>query len=351
MSIIKIKKYIKNLSPEDRRLFNKFYKVVVSKGRMKIPEGMQPWVKKQFGSLKYVESQKIVKVMNKITFEGTLFNSLRASRPMEVKSDEDIKKIIEESKGDSFDNPETQTPEDVFGRIRREFTITASNIAKYDGLHEVLIFSRHNPLFFNEDELKDHIKTAEEWFKKAYEENKEAKYPFLMWNALFRSGASIVHGHMQAVLSEKMHYAKPEMLYRIWKKDNKYFEKWFFIHKALGIGDSYNSVKVFANLTPIKEKEVVIIAENLDDSFVSVLFRCLDFYINKLNVQSFNVGITLPPLDGSWKGFPIIARIVDRGELTTKTVDIGAMELYAGSSVVASDPFILFENLRKNLIK
>ena len=38
------------------------------------------------------------------------------------------------------------------------------------------------------------------------------------------------------------------------------------------------------------------------------------------------------------QGFPFIVRIIDRGNLQYRSCDIGAMELYAGASVVASDP-------------
>jgi len=40
---------------------------------------------------------------------------------------------------------------------------------------------------------------------------------------------------------------------------------------------------------------------------------------------------------------------VDRGNVETKTADIGGMELYAGTSVVSSDPFVLMEKLKKYL--
>ena len=46
-----------------------------------------------------------------------------------------------------------------------------------------------------------------------------------------------------------------------------------------------------------------------------------------------------------WRGFPPIARIVDRGDPANKTSDIGAMELYA-ASVISSDPFRLADALR-----
>jgi len=58
-------------------------------------------------------------------------------------------------------------------------------------------------------------------------------------------------------------------------------------------------------------------------------------------MQSFNLAIGLPPLaavEEDWSGFPMLARLVDRGDPLNRTADIGAMELYA-ASVIASDPF------------
>ena len=49
----------------------------------------------------------------------------------------------------------------------------------------------------------------------------------------------------------------------------------------------------------------------------------------------------MPPLAAvseDWSGFPVIVRLVDRGDVNTRVADFGAMELYA-SSVVSSDPF------------
>ncbi len=39
-------------------------------------------------------------------------------------------------------------------------------------------------------------------------------------------------------------------------------------------------------------------------------------------------------------GFPVMVRIVDRGDPTARTADFGAMELYA-ASIVSSDPLKL----------
>jgi hypothetical protein len=52
------------------------------------------------------------------------------------------------------------------------------------------------------------------------------------------------------------------------------------------------------------------------------------------------VGIVFPPLGdrAGWEGFPVIARMVDRGDTASISSDISAMELY-GANVVNSDPW------------
>jgi hypothetical protein len=77
----------------------------------------------------------------------------------------------------------------------------------------------------------------------------------------------------------------------------------------------------------------------------------LSCYRDRLGITSFNVAIYLAPLAATaedWSDFPAIVRIVDRGDPTTRTADVGAMELYA-ASVVASDPFWLAGQLREHM--
>jgi hypothetical protein len=50
----------------------------------------------------------------------------------------------------------------------------------------------------------------------------------------------------------------------------------------------------------------------------------------------------MPPLDEPGH---YVAWVVDRGDLHSRTSDIGGMELYAGTPVVSSDPFLLMEHL------
>lgn len=348
-SILSLGEYVKRLPKKKRELFLRLYSVNESIGILKIPEEMKPWVKKTFGSIEAVEKQRIMRVDNNITCDTALYNELRAKRPLDTQSTDDAKKVIKESKGGSFCNPLNHTPEDFFGRIKGKKSVTASNIAKYGAYHGLVIFNEHNPLKFTKKELEDHIDTAEKWMEKVYEKEPERKYPFMMWNCLWKAGASIVHGHMQIIMGRNKHYGMIERIKKfrdgykkVFKSD--YFEDLYQTHESVGLGFKDKDNKVLVHLTPRKEKEVIIIAKTLKHAS-ETLYKTLKAY-KQMGVTSFNVGIYLPPMDNSWD-MPIIVRLVDRGSLTNKTTDIASMEIFAGATVVSSDPFKVIENLKK----
>jgi hypothetical protein len=338
---------------------------------------MRQWIEGYFGSVEAVKSQRIVKVTNLVTMEGSLFNELRASRPMEVKASSDLEETIMSNLGDPFCKPLEGTPADTFGRVRGKHSITASNIAKYDGFHGVVVFDEHNPLVFSSGEVSDYIDTALAWAHKAHGVDREARYFFFMWNCLWKSGASILHGHAQMTLSRDMHYARVEHLRRSVLRYQEthginYFDDLYTVHKALGLTLENGNTRILAYLTPIKEKEVLLISEELDQDLKDAIYKVLRSFVERLGVQSFNLALYHRPfgpaqdkpfggvypeqsrraqdkpiaeVEEDWRGFPVVVRIVDRGDPNNKTSDIGAMELYA-ASVIASDPFRVAEALR-----
>ena len=78
-----------------------------------------------------------------------------------------------------------------------------------------------------------------------------------------------------------------------------------------------------------------------------VVYRVLACFRDRIGVRSFNVGIAYPPFGSKegWDGFPLVARMLDRGDINDLSSDIGAMEFY-GANVVSSDPFATAEYLR-----
>ena len=351
-SIVHLEEFVQALPPDQRERFDRIFRVDTTLGELRPPASMHGWIEKYFGSVDAVQEQRIVKVTNLITVEGSLFNELRASRPMEARASADLVQKIAGSVGDPFCRPLEGTPEDVFGRVQGKRSITAANIAKYDGFHGLVIFDEHNPLAFDAAGVKDSIDTALAWARKAHCEDKAARYFFFMWNCLWRSGASILHGHAQMTLSRGIHYARVEhlrrsaLLYRIAHGVN-YFDDLCSVHRSLGLALDYRGVRILAYLTPIKEKEIMLISQRPDDDLKYAIYKVLRCLVDVLGVSSFNLALQMKPIDSvpeDWMGFPAIVRVVDRGEPGNQTSDMGAMELYA-SSVISSNPFQVMEAL------
>ncbi len=337
----------------ERQRFEDIFHIGSSTGRLNPPPSMHKWIEGHFGSVQAVLEQQVVRITNLVTMEGALFNGLRSQRPMVTEKPQELQKLIAEDLDGPFCRPLEGTPEDLFGRIKGRHSVTASNIAKFDGLHGVVIFDEHDPLAFSEDRIADYIDTAMAWAQRARAMDEDARYLFFCWNCMWRAGASIVHGHAQVVLGRDMHYAKVEHLRRVALEyrevsGRNYFDDLHRVHRVLGLTLDLDSIRILAYLTPIKDKEIFLISEGLDDSLKSSVYRVLDCYLRGLGVSSFNLAIYIPPIGPvkeDWSGFPVLVRLLDRGDPLNRTADMGAMELYA-SSIISSDPFQVIEKLR-----
>lgn len=353
-SITELDSLVAALPARDRAGFERIFHLDVTSGETAPPREMQPWLVQHFGSVDAVSRQCIVKVTNRITLQGSLFNALRARRPLQAPpAAGNVRDQLDSREHCDFCHPLQATTADVLGRIRGRHSITASNVAKYDGWHAVIVFDEHHPLRFTADQVADYVETAQEWAQRVQRADPQACYPFFLWNCLWRSGASILHGHAQMVLTRGMHYARVES----WRQaahryqethGTNYFADLLAAHRALGLAVDHGTAVILPSLTPFKEKETHIIAPHLDDDCKSALYRVLSTFVEKLGVQSFNLALYQPPLSDTpedWEGFPFIFRILDRGSLNSNTSDVGAMEFFA-QSVVATDPFRVADALQ-----
>jgi hypothetical protein len=152
-----------------------------------------------------------------------------------------------------------------------------------------------------------------------------------------------------------MHYGKIEALRRAiehyrQQHGSAYLDDLWRVHAALGLGHERHGCRVLVHLTPIKEKEVLVVGQAVDEPFVRAIHDVLRCYIDALGVVSFNLVLYQPPIGPapeSWADFPVVVRLVDRGDPINRTSDFGSMELYA-SSVIASDPFKVADALRES---
>ena len=352
--IVHLAELVAALPAPARERFQYIFHVSTCVGQLNPPEAMHQWIEGYFGSVDAVREQRIVKVTNLVTMEGALFNELRARRPMEARAVSDAVKEARTRIGDPFCLPEKATPEDVFGRVRGKHSITASNIAKYDGFHGLVVFNEHDPLAFDAEEVADYVDTAYRWALAAHEVDPEAKYFFFMWNCLWKAAASILHGHTQMTVTRGMHYAKVEALRRAAlayrrERGSNYFDDLYTAHADLGLGFERDGVRVIAYLAPVKERETLLLADGLSPALKRALYDTLACFRDQMGVQSFNVAMVMPPLaeaDEDWSGFPVVVRVVDRGDPVNRTGDIGGMELYA-ANVIGTDPFFVVGQLKE----
>ena len=214
----------------------------------------------------------------------------------------------------------------------------------------------HNPLVFSEEDIEDYIDTAMAWANEVHRREERAKHFFFVWNCLWKSGASIVHGHAQVTMTSDMHYAKIEHLRRATQiyqtaYGSNYFDDLYNIHDLLGLAIQMDSTRVLAYLTPVREKELLLISGDVDDDFKHFVYQVLYRFTELLSVRSFNLAICMPPIgpvEEDWRHFPVIAWLVDRGDLMNRTCDVNGMDLYA-SSVIASAPFVVADILQGSI--
>ncbi|HEX9442226.1 MAG TPA: hypothetical protein VF909_21240 [Roseiflexaceae bacterium] len=364
-----------------RQIFDQIFYVNKSIGRAIPPASMEQWVVRHFGSVAAVREQTIVAVTNRLTLESALFNPLRSRRPTrggggDAALEAWIAQELDEH--DIFRDPERDTTADVFGRIRGRFCISASNVAKYDGWHGLVIFDEPHPLRFGPEQIRDYLDVALRWIAAAHAQDADAIYPIITWNCLPKSGATLMHGHMQVALAHGMHYARVERWRRAAEAHHsatgaRYFDDLFGLHQALGLAiPTTGDIRAFAHLTPARNREIVLLAASPADTeeppyrppalyggssvsapapatdlsnAIAVILRRL---IDEQGMRAFNMAIALPPIGPAredWSGVPAIVRIGDRGDPLTSRGDLGAMELYAANCITA-DPFEVAKELR-----
>lgn len=330
--------------PDDKRArFERIFRVDAVAGECRVPGPMQPWVERHLGPVAAVERQRVVRVTNLVTFEGALFNPLRSGRPLQLRDGPGDQRPAD----DVFADPLRTTAEDVFGRVRGKHCITTSNVARWDGQCAVLIFDAFDALAFTREHLRDYFATALEWARRAHAHDPGARYFAWMWNGGLKGGASIPHAHAQMGLGRGVHYAFVERLrraalaYRA-QHGADYFADLMAAHRDVGLGLAVAGLDGFAHLAANRSKDVWVYGQAFDQRLADALHDALRGLIERTGTGAFNAAVIMPPLFGpaeeDWSGFPVIARIGDRGAPAMISSDVGAMDLY-GQNVIAADPF------------
>jgi hypothetical protein len=321
-------------------------------GNCVVPESMAPWVRDTFGSLAAVESQTVVRVVNRWLLEGALYNPLRDKRPVPAHT----QPATRTDGFDIFAEPLKTTAADPWGRIQGTHCITTGNISRWDGECAVLIFDTFDPLQVTRAQMRDYLQTAMRWATAAHAHSPAARYFVWMWNGGVKGGASIPHAHAQMGLGRGMHYAKVEAMRRAavaYRAGHQvsFFDDLLAAHHDLDLTFRAGPLTGFVNIAAIRAKDTWVIGHAVDDALADGLHSALRGLIDRTGTGAFNVALLLPPLFDrahdaeAWADFPCIARIVDRGAPSMLSSDIGALDVFAHSTV-ATDPFRIAALLR-----
>jgi galactose-1-phosphate uridylyltransferase len=166
-----------------------------------------------------------------LTKKWCRINVRRAKRPKQIiKSKSDIEKIIRatRSKCDFCpENIEKRTPRFIKdlvpeGRIRVRNFVLFPNLFPFDGYHAIGVLTKNHFLPLNKFEPKiweDCIIGCIKFFKILKEKDKKAIFPSINFNYLQPSGASIIHPHVQIIITKKPTF----YLDKILKNCRRYF--------------------------------------------------------------------------------------------------------------------------------
>lgn len=362
-NLLELPDRIERLTDAARARADRLLDVRTGVGHTDPPPELEAWLRRTFGSVEAVRTQPLVKVTNLATLEATLFAPLRGRRPVDDgRTGPGIADEIAATERDPFCHPETGTPADSFGRIRGRHVTTGANAALVEPHHAVLVFDRHDPLDLDEALVADVFATGREWAERVRADEPASRNYLLIWNCLWRAGGSIVHGHAQALVGQGPHYARLERF----RRDAASYaaihrasllDDLIAVHRDLGLEVGHSGdVSILAHLTPIKERELLVIgAPGTDErapEFAGAVARALLALRDRLGVRSFNLALWRPPLTDDtttpppgWEELGPIVRLVDRGDPASRASDIGAMELY-GTPVVGTDPWEVAAALR-----
>ena len=333
----------------DHALFDRLFYVDEKQGHLSVPDTFQQKVKDMFKSypggsesLHFVEHQTIITIRNRITHEHSLFNRIRRYRPgyretLTEQELESLEKLIADSSGDGCDfcHPE-RTAVDLFGQLQGEHCYVAANVAKYEKWHSLLISKEHSPIRFTLPAIKDYMKTAGRYFAEVHKKDPTAVAPHLMWDATGRASASQVHQHMQMSINTH-YYQRAEVLREQVLRYGEtfganYFADMITVHDKLGLAIRRGQAALLVHLTPIKEREILVIGDSSSVAFAELLFAGLRSLIDGAGTRSFSAAIVFEHLENR-SMMPAVARIIDRGAPGDVRNDVGAMEFFGSNNV------------------
>ncbi|CAL8144873.1 unnamed protein product [Orchesella dallaii] len=330
-------------------IFDSMFRIEAISAPIVLPKPFQKevkgWLDNDEKLFQQVNEQVVFKIVSRGTFEETVFNPLRAKRPVSKPSMdplEYIKNLTESSAPNcDFCKYKDHTAADTFGRIDNDYSASCSNTFKLAKFHGLFFPKEHHPLNLSLVQLQSlFLYTSKQWFQKAFETDSSQKYPSLMWDALPHAGASQVHPHIHGVLDAYQYVGGFESWHQVSIQYFKKYQRSFWsdfvqLHVALGLSISHGEAIALVPIVARKDHEFMILSTNLNEDVVSLIYNVMQAYLHKLGVYCFSSGAVYPKVGGGEgdTGMPVIFRIGSRGTCTSVGSDVSSLELYTINNI------------------
>lgn len=382
-SILVLPDRLARLQEPDRQLVERFFEITTTHGnstasQLVIPDSMKPWVLATFGNgqdreetMDSVQNQKIVRVQDRLLKTESVVNLLRMRRPQPTTGENLFQKDVDNQDGMEncpFCTPEENTPYDSeTGRLTRNGIVGAANITKFAESH-ALALGEHNPYETTRGQFGDQIALLLEGARQESRVNPGKKFLRIGLNRGYRAGGTQVHDHWQGELrSGSMHFPFAERLNEVaynYRAQPEYqgtifFDDYFRVHQALGLGVEVGCARVLSMLVPPKERGVMVIDDRsnggfeISEDFINALWEVQQFMLSAEGVREYNIFILVRPNRPDnpeyWAGFKTIGVFVDRGHSKSPSSDWGYAE-FSGTAVISRDPFDFGPRLNKHLL-
>ncbi len=207
----------------------------------------------------------------------------------------------------------------------------------------------HNLLTLSQQDFAALFDAAECYIAKARESRPDARCFIIFLNGGHKSAGTVAHAHLQIVGRADRQFAYAETVVARGPAD--YWDRMRTVHEELGLAVSHDRCVAWANLAPIKERDISAASPTIHEGAI-FMYGILQKLIRQ-GSSSFSLAAIPSPGyvsgDGSDERFskwpPVLWRLVDRGDMRVAHSDIGCMELF-GSSVLAADPFLVAQFMK-----
>ncbi|XP_042887639.1 uncharacterized protein LOC122263320 [Penaeus japonicus] len=314
--------------------------------KMQIPgrfaEKLNQWLHNDAALVEKVHHQHLIHVFHPLTSEHTVYNPVRASRPMPTQ-EMDLFEWIEKLSADSKKNCDfcmykKNTAVDRLGRDDESDTARVTNTFKVEAWHSMVVTKHlHHPLNFTRELMSHFFEAAMAWVYDVSEAESNYIYPNIAWDTLHHAGASQIHPHIHMMMAPDHYYGYFELLRSAAQRyyedtGENYFNAVLEVHAALGLVVRYGRAVAIPTLTGKADLEVMFLSETPNEDFYHLIFHTISAYHDTFTQLCKGFAGAMPALGTSEEAsrgrIPTIAKLISRGDCTSLRTDYSTFEIF-----------------------